>query len=167
MALKVSVKQRGLREFVKELEKLERNIMDRKTAALAGRTTVREMKRLILGGFSPIQGPGIRRNFAPYKNPTRYPGSRKPHSPVNLKLTGEFLKDLTFNTKSVKSGYAPVIFYNSTDSQKKEQGHREGARGQPKRPTIPTRSGQSLRDNIVDELTEVVQDRLDEVTKKI
>lgn len=167
MAFKVVTKTRGLKEFVVKLDKTRKTIIDRRTASKLGQETVDGMLRLIVSGFSPIKGPGIRRAFRAYKNPDKYPGNRKPHRPVNLKLSGQFLEDLGFTIESSKTGFAPRVGYQTEESDKKEKGHREGAGGQRRRPTLPTRSGQSLRDSIIDELTEVVQDRLDEVTKKI
>lgn len=78
-----------------------------------------------------------------FMNKGRYPFTaeakkegKKPR-PVNLELTGDFLKSLlvwfsgTGKTKAVHIGFKDDL------SKKKEQGHREGANGQPKRPMIP------------------------------
>lgn len=61
---------------------------------------------------------------------------KKPR-PVNLELTGDFLKSLlvwftgTGNKRSVHVGFKNNL------SILKEKGHREGANGQPERPMIP------------------------------
>lgn len=92
---------------------------------------LKEMKRDILSGLSPIKGMG---RFPAYKNPKKYPANKKPQRPVNLYLTGEFLSDLYTEIDS----YARVIVgYVGTLSINKEEGHREGVNTQPKRPTIP------------------------------
>lgn len=57
--------------------------------------------------------------------------------PVNLYLTGEQMKALSFSLVKRKSGTIPAINYLTEEALLKEQGHREGVGGQPKRPTIP------------------------------
>lgn len=91
-----------------------------------------QKKRRISQGQSPITG----KRFPRYKNPDRYPGGLKPSRPVNLRLTGDFLRDLVFRVITGKNP-AIEIFFKTNESQLKEQGHREGANGQPKRPIIP------------------------------
>lgn len=56
--------------------------------------------------------------------------------PVNLKLSGAFLKDLEVQVRNriIEIGYFDKL------SAKKELGHREGANGQAVRPTIPLKS---------------------------
>lgn len=79
--------------------------------------------------------------------PTRYPFNKmkefpsKKLRPVNLKLSGDFLRDLTYRSQVAPpiKGASPTIdigFFGGL-SEKKESGHREGVNGQPKRPTIP------------------------------
>ena len=99
-----------------------------------GTAVVREMKTLIAQGQSPIRGNG---SFPRYKNPKKYPGKRKPHSPVNLKLSGDFLRDLKHHVIKTRHGYGISVGFDSQLSRKKERGHREGANGQPERPTLP------------------------------
>lgn len=98
-----------------------------------------------LSGRSPITG----QKFPAYKNPKKYPGKPngpirrrypdKKTRPVNLKLSGDFLSSLTFNAKKGKNASIIVRFNNSL-SNKKEEGHRKGVKGQPKRPIIPLRN---------------------------
>lgn len=59
----------------------------------------------------------------------------KRNRPVNLYLSGKMLADLTYEKLKTIAGVE--IGYFDRESQLKEQGHREGANGQPKRPTIP------------------------------
>lgn len=109
----------------------------------AARRCVDAMKAMIAKGVSPISGS----RFPAYKNPDRYPGDLKAHTPVNLKLTGKFLDDL--RGEVVTSPELGVRFWFRTKkSELKERGHREGERGQPKRPILPEgneRFAQSLR----------------------
>jgi len=109
--------------------------IDRRTADSIGTVVLREMKSMILKGLSPIQGRG---RFEKYKNPKKYPGKRKRPRPVNLKLTGEFLKSLTADEKSSQTGWnTEISFGNNQLSKDKEDGHRNRAGGQPSRPIIP------------------------------
>jgi len=114
---------------------LQKPLSRRKARDLA-KLIVREMKDDISKGINPITF-GSRR-FPRYKNPDRYPGGRKGRRPVNLKLTGKFLKSLLARSTAGRRGsaFAEVGFSDGL-SQKKEQGHREGANTQPKRPIIP------------------------------
>lgn len=110
--------------------------LKREEAEQIGKQTVAAMKSLIASGTSPIEGKG---KFAPYKHPQRYPGKRKAHSPVNLRLTGEMLDSLGYVVlpRNGKDGFAAYIGYDSVQSTLKESGHREGVNGQPRRPTLP------------------------------
>lgn len=127
-----------------------------------GQRAVERMKRLISAGQSPIEGPGISARFAPYKKPERYPGKRKPHSPVNLRLTGEMLDDLHYGIRpDGEGGFVAEIGYTDTKQILKESGHREGQNGQPRRPTIPDPSrGESFVSSITDAYRKVVLDAI-------
>lgn len=133
-----------------------------------GQTTVNAMKDLIEKGISPIQGKG---RFPGYLRPNdtdgyptnvrkRFPKKRA--RPVNLTLSGKFLKTLIFrsnsNTKAVEVGFFDQL------SLKKEQGHRDGAQGQPERPIIP-KQNESLVKSIVLEIEDVVTAVLKRITK--
>jgi hypothetical protein len=113
--------------------------LDRAEAKELGDRVVAVMKERISRGFPPIRGGGFPTRFAKYKNPDKYPGKKKAHTPVNLHLKGKFLEALVHKVISRKDGYATQIYY--ADGQDvKEKGHRLGANGQPKRPTIPAAS---------------------------
>lgn len=123
-----------------------------------GREVVLEMKRLIAKGESPITGPGIPSKFPAYKNPNRYPGNRKPHRPVNLKLTGAFLKALGFRSFQISRRWFASVGFDSRKEQRKELGHREGANGQPKRPIIPNPSqGEKFKRKVQNKILEVAR----------
>lgn len=131
----------GLGEIKKRVESVT-GPLTRKEAQEVGEAVVSAMKSAIASGQSPIAGYG---RFPAYKNPDRYPGKKKPHTPVNLKLTGQFLDSLTYEVLADRTGqgFNVLFFYRGTDQNIKEVGHRRGANGQPKRPTIPdTRAGE-------------------------
>ena len=124
-----SALQKALKESIKPI--------DDTTAKRVGIDVIDEMKDLISKGISPIQGDG---KFPKYKNPKRYPGNRKPKSPVNLKLTGDFLNELKFRITPESFGKGTELFFGN-DQEKKESGHRDGVNGQPKRPIMPSVKG--------------------------
>lgn len=131
-----------------------RAVFNKKALDEIGALTVREMKASIARGMSPLDGYG---RFDAYLNPERYPGKRKPARPVNLFLMGDMLGALKFRIN--QATLAITVFYATRKAQLKELGHREGANGQPIRPTIPDegeflspairRKVQSLINNIV------------------
>ena len=127
-------RQQFLNQLRQELKKaVNLNNLSDSTLVNTGNAYVRAIKERISKGISPI-GRGGR--FPAYKNPKRYPGTKKPARPVNLKLTGAFLNDLIFR---IVRGTKPriVIFFRTNLSNLKESGHREGVNSQPKRPILP------------------------------
>lgn len=109
-----------------------------------GKAIVDEMRGMIKKGVSPIKTRG---RFPGYKNPVKgYPTSvKKKHPgkrirPVNLTLTGDQLKNLTFKVKPSRRGQDLFVGYFDRESKLKEEGHRRGQNRQPKRPTIPARN---------------------------
>ena len=145
----------------KRLESLTE--LTRQEARDVGTEVVREMKSLIASGVSPIKGSGISPKFAPYKNPKKYPGRRKPHTPVNLSLTGKMMDSLGFVVlpRGDNKGFAAHIGYDSVQSTLKESGHREGVHGQPRRPTIPDANrGETFVASIIAAYRQVVVDAI-------
>ena len=124
-----------------------------------GASIVAEMKDRISSGISPITG----KRFPGYKKPKKYPGSRKPARPVNLFLTGQFLRSLKYR---IRTGKIPVvtIFFSNKLAQLKEQGHREGANSQRKRPIIPAGS-ESFTDSILLSMRRVLRKVIDKDLK--
>ncbi len=79
--------------------------------------------------------------------------------PVNLKLSGDFLENLTFTLASKRGGgYGIRIGYYDELSKKKELGHAIGVNGQPKRPTIP---------ESVEDFTSAIRQRILQEFKKL
>jgi hypothetical protein len=161
MSIKVDVTVEFSPELKKALEDIKKPI-DRDTAQKIGDDITADMKRLIASGQSPIKGNG---RFPAYKDPKKYPGKRKSKTPVNLELTGEFLDDLTSKAISDPAGYATRVTYDGQKSQDKERGHREGANGQPKRPTLPAASGEDFAVSIKTRYTKTIRDRIIAVLK--
>jgi hypothetical protein len=150
----------SLDTIAKRLEGLKKPIT-RKDAEEVGDGVVTEMKNLITKGVSPIEGNG---RFEGYKNPKKYPGKRKPKTPVNLTLSGDFLDALSYSTVQSPSGYGTKIFYQGSKENKKEEGHREGANGQKKRPTIPL-NGETFAARIQRVFAEIYNKRINILSK--
>lgn len=123
--------ERGLLADFRKLTDLRK--VNKSELQKAGDMLVKNMKRDIAKGKSPISKGG---RFPAYKDPKKYPGKRKPKRPVNLKLTGKFLKDL-FARVRIWRNPEITIGFKTKASRLKEAGHREGTNGQPKRPIIP------------------------------
>jgi hypothetical protein len=145
------------------------NALTKEDARQMGEDTVDEMKKSIAVGTSPIQGNG---KFPAYKNPKKYPGGVKKRfpgkreRPVNLYLSGEFLDALISKVVKTRFGYGASVGYEGSKQNKKEQGHREGANGQPERPTIPqggelftTRIQKILRDAMLEAIDRIARRR--------
>jgi len=152
----------NLSRQLEELLKNKKDVIDRATADEVGKQVVEEMKNVISSGISPIEGVG---KFPQYKNPKRYPGNKKSRTPVNLSLTGAFQDALTYKSVDADSGKATEIFYKGNKEEIKERGHREGANGQPKRPTLPADSGQNFSARIRLIYTNLIRDRILKVLK--
>ncbi len=120
-----------------------------------GRLAVNEMIADTEDGRSPITGNA----YAPYKKPKRYPGKRKPHRPVNLRLTGQFLRSLRFDVRRGAGTVGVVVFLAGALAKAKERGHRYGANRQPKRPLIPM-GKQQLRRGIRDKIRALITERI-------
>lgn len=130
---KAKVSLRDITKFRKKIDTLSKKPLRPGEAGKMGRDVLGKMKSLIKRGTSPVRGGGFGLRFPPYKDTSKYPGTRKAHKPVNLRLTGKFLRNLKL--RPIKNGIE--IGYSDSKQADKEQGHREGQNEQPKRPTIP------------------------------
>lgn len=137
------IDEKSIAAIQRKLQDLANPIGQRDAKAI-GLSVVSQMKSLISKGISPMKGSGFRAKFPAYKNPDRYPGRRKSKTPVNLKLSGKFLANLKARAVKVRKGFGVSIGYRAGKQQKKEKEHREGFKGQPKRPTIPSQSGETF-----------------------
>lgn len=145
-----------------------------------GDAVVEEMKVLIAKGISPIKGDGrfpaykwasaksvARKSGSKKKNVNRQFQNKYPYSarkdfpakrerPVNLKLSGNFLKNLIakISNRTIEIGFFEEPW------TKYEQGHREGVNGQPPRPIIPI-PGEEFSPSIYRRLVKVIQSVFD------
>ena len=125
--MKTKLNLKPLLEKIKSAEK--------KLTSSANREIQREFKSkfldLISKGISTIEGTG---RFPAHKNTVKYPGKKKRPRPVNLKLSGKFLREFSVSLKRFN-----VIEYGFFSQYGKdlEEGHREGQNSQLKRPIIP------------------------------
>ena len=155
-----SIDSAALLRLKEKIEDLKRPIR-KVDAEEVGRMTILEMKKMITVGLSPIRG---NKRFPRYKNPAKYPKNKKPRTPVNLTLTGDFLRALTYDTRPSTSGYATEIYYAGREDVK-EQGHREGANGQPERPTVPM-GKEEFAVRIERVYARIYRDRIREILKR-
>ena len=157
MASKNSFEITGIDKVEKLLDGIKDPI-NRSDGLELGNIVVSEMKNLISKGISPIKGMG---RFPGYKNPDKYPGDLKSKRPVNLKLSGQMLDSLSVKgTRKSADGTEIIIGYNNSEANLKEQGHREGVKGQPKRPTIPQGSEEiavSIERKIIDYIRNILR----------
>lgn len=71
----------------------------------------------------------------PYSVQKEFPN--KQVRPVNLRLSGKFLRSLVADEQITPQALRLQIGFDDAESIEKETGHREGAGGQPQRPIIP------------------------------
>jgi hypothetical protein len=161
MTLKYKINPNKLKVMRQTLEELKKPVT-KQVATNVGNAILQAMKETIAKGYSPIRGYG---KFPAYKNPSKYPGNRKPKSPVNLELKGDFLDALEFTLVQVRSGFATKIGYAGSKENKKERGHREGANDQPKRPTIPI-NGETFSEKITNAFMEIYRERVRQIMRK-
>lgn len=148
MSLKFKIDQRSVEKFKQSLTKLA-NPVDSRTASTVGKVVVRGMKNSISKGISPIRGPGIKARLPGYRDSYvrvirrgRGDFRGKRTRPVNLKLTGDFLKALMSRVIRVKGENVSQIKFRTREAELKELGHRKGTNNQRKRPIIPIRKEQ-------------------------
>lgn len=152
---------------LKDIQKLLSEVPAK--AALTSNRKIAELARkkildLVSKGISPIEGNGRFEAYKPKEKNKRYPETvkrdypAKRRRPVNLTLSGKFLRALKAFPKTVN---IISIGFFSTYGETLEQGHREGANGQGVRPIIPSESGESftkaIRAAILKEYREAIQ----------
>lgn len=144
------IKDRQLKRIAKKIGRTDLMITSKEGKQL-GEEVVEEIRRITARGLSPIRKEG---RFPAYKRAkdkdgypnnvkNKYPDKKK--RPVNLRLSGDFMRNLRAkNVKKDRFSFAGfhivgiTIGWKSRKDQLKEEGHREGVNGQPKRPIIPT-----------------------------
>lgn len=160
-------------EMIEELIKAQKlAISTQKDADRLGKDVIKSMKELIGSGVSPIAGkkfPGYKDSYKAAIKGNRYDGLGKYVTPVNLKLTGEFLKNLTFRVLDSGPNKVPEVGFFDNESQLKEKGHREGANSQKKRPIIPQgdeRVAQTIKKTLVDHYKKLMVEAIKQVIDK-
>lgn len=176
------------REMLKEAEKALKSLSATDLLEI-GDAAVEEMKKAIAKGISPIASAGrfpaykwagkandirkkakgggkakkksaknlvadIKKTKYPFNQRNKFPDKRE--RPVNLKLSGDMLANL----KAFVVGRTLEVGYKDELSSLKEQGHREGVNGQPKRPSIPEK-GEEFSPSIYRRLLRAVQEVFD------
>jgi hypothetical protein len=150
--IKVTVDARDFQDLLSEFG----NALDEGVANSIGDQVIIKMKQLIAKGISPIENHG---RFPEYKSQQQekgkskkakatlkkkypdtvlgdFPGKRR--RPVNLELSGDFLRDgLDHWIEGLKSKFQVAIGFKIKKYVNYERGHREQANGQGFRPIIP------------------------------
>ena len=160
-----------------ELE-LKRN--NKKAIKTVSQSTINRMKDLISKGISPIQGrgrfPAYKGNVASRTSKTKkgYPYNVKDSfpdkkiTPVNLKLSGDFLDNLDFKQQDTQTQNTSEIGFFDQTSIDKELGHRTGHNKQGKRPIIPIGSEQiavSIQREVLKEFSASLDSTIERVDK--
>lgn len=173
MNFKVKFDDAAMKRVVEKIEEVSMP-MDSQTAKKIGDEVVDAMKASIETGSSTIMGRG---KFEAYRGTYRKRIQKygyvhtedgkfsKRLRPVNLKVSGKFLDSLKATVQRVKGGYASVIGFSDKKSQKKEQGHREGANEQAERPIIP-QSGEKFTQRIQEIYLSLINERIARVIKR-
>lgn len=182
--IKVRLQKAVIKDLVEKFGKFSlKQGVTKEDAETIGAFAVAEIKDLIAKGISPIEGMG---KFPAYKWQTKanrklgkdkYPFTRigrkygKTATPVNLKLTGNMLDALTAWAEQKSKYWLIAIGFDGKSEQSreadlKEQGHRKGVNGQPKRPIIPKR-GETWAVNVQKVILEGLKYALSKNFKKL
>lgn len=166
MALKIRV---NLKELKKLEEQIKQELINKEIATQVAKIVVGGMKDSIESGTSPITNqrfPAYRGSYRERIQKGKVPG--KSLQPVNLTLTGRFLRSLVSLSpfKKANGWVAPVGFDSRFgDSQDKEQGHRDGANNQAKRPIIPV-GNEKIHQSIIDPALEYMVKAINKLLAK-
>ncbi len=125
---------------------------DRKTRALKAATTAGRSDKAKGKRLRALANQQVSSKY-PYNMMRKFPGKKV--RPVNLNLSGNFLDHL--RARATKSG-VEIGFYTKK-YELYEQGHREGANTQPKRPIIPV-DNETFSRNVYQRLVDSLRKRL-------
>lgn len=139
--ISVKIKNNSLNRFIDKLNTYK-DVPNKSEANDIAEKMLKKIKELISVGISPISGrkmPGYRGSYKQGIKDGVYSKYGKQQRPINLKLTGDFLKALNTKTKKAANSqrYSVIISIDGEKEVLKEKGHREGANGQAERPIIP------------------------------
>ena len=123
-----SFTKRQVRELTSRAKKLAKGGNKKRAQAL-------RQDAATLAGYSKKAGQVAGSKY-PFSTEEYQKGSKKLR-PVNLFLTGKFLRALEYRLNGVAGRYNLEIGFFDSKEAVKEEGHREGANGQPERPIIP------------------------------
>ena len=138
-----------------------------------GDKTIREMKRMIRKGNSPVKGERRFKGYAAQRREAKsdYPRGNKFKKlgkrvrPVNLKLTGDMLSDLKW--KSSRLGKMKIGVLGDRFSELKARVHNEGERRDiPQRKFIPFEKGDQFAQTIQKKIKDIHEKRLNAIIKK-
>lgn len=106
----------------------------------------------------------------PFSVQDKFPNKRP--RPVNLFLSGDFLDALQAHVVGTAGDFGIEIGFfpgwkdaNGVEAYVKEQGHREGANGQPQRPVIPIGT-EDFAQTIQNAIWEIIEEVIDEAADK-
>jgi hypothetical protein len=158
---KVNLKLEPLKRLLKDIPSKAALASNREIA----KTAKEKILDLVSKGISPIDGKG---RFPNYKNTQKYPKRArknfpsKRNRPVNLTLSGKFLRALKSFPKSLN---IITIGFFSQYGEDLELGHREGANSQPQRPIIP-QDGESFAKSIQAAILKLYRDSILDYIKR-
>ena len=139
-------------------------IMNRKTADRIGRRIMRESIRAMRRGLSPVKRFG---RFKKYSKPSRYPGKRKGKRPVNLKLSGDLYKSLSWRLKRGRLEYGLLKGKTRGNVDIYGEVHNEGLRKDiAQRKFIPTGRGEEFSKTIMLQVLKILSIRVNNIIKK-
>lgn len=143
------------------LKKLQSSLMNDSLAVKVGTMLKEESRRAIANGLSPVRGVG---RFAAYKNPSQYPGDRKPARPVNLQLTGDLLSHLGYRRSGNRLEFGLIGM--SGDVAKRAETHQKGTHPHvPRRQFIPE-AGQEFIATIATKMRQLFRERISEIIRE-
>lgn len=139
MAMKVTFPKQKLKNVVETLKDYPR-AFGRDDAKAMAEEVLDEMQSLIAKGISPVRGEGRFTGYSesyPSKWHQRTYGKKK--RPVNLRLSGDMLSNLTYKIVKVGSRSAVEIFFKSAKSSGQKLSPEEKfQKNQKTRPLLPT-----------------------------
>lgn len=160
----------NLKALKKLQDQLKEELITKEMAKQTAEIVVDGMKRTVEGGNSPItrqRFPAYRGSYREKIAKGRIPG--KSLQPVNLTLTGRFLRSLTAFSpiRRNKQGYISIVGFDPRfgDSEDKEKGHRDGANNQAKRPIIPVGS-EKIHQSIISPAVEFLVESINKIISK-
>ena len=136
----------------KQLQRID-EVIAAEVMSNIGETVIRESKAMIAKGQSPVDGYG---RFEKYKDPKKYPGKRKPASPVNLKLEGDMLDAYQYR-RTAKTKLEVGV--RDPKQAKKAHAHNEGTADIPQRRFIPG-EGESFAKPITRKVIDIIDRRM-------